>query len=403
MAAVANLQYGWTWFVDPIDARYHWGRPAIQFAFTLFVVIETWLVPVEGYLVDRFGPRPVVIGGSILVALAWVLNARASSLGTLYVGAAIGGIGTGSIYGTCVGNALKWFPKNRGLAAGITAAGFGLGAAFTVNPIKQMIDISGYEHAFVFFGLLQGLIVLVMAGGLRVAPSSLLATAPRRNQSARSFSPGQVLRSPCFWILYVMFVLEASGGLTMAANIASVATDFKIAKTPVVLFGIVQAAAPFAVILNRVCDGLGRPFFGWVSDRFGRENTMAIAFVAGAAALLTLARLGNNPMIFVLLTALYFGVFGEIYSLFPATQGDTFGAQYAAANSGMLYTAKGVGALTVGSAAAIAISHGWHTVFLLAACFNLAAAALGLFVLKPMRVKHFEITRLRLAASAALQ
>jgi OFA family oxalate/formate antiporter-like MFS transporter len=336
------------------------------------------------------------------VALAWVINSRASSLALLYAGAALGGIGTGSIYGTCVGNALKWFPKNRGLAAGITAAGFGLGAAFTVNPIKQMIDASSYEHAFVVFGVLQGLIVLVMACGLRTAPSSLLAAAPRRNQVARSFSPAQVLHSPCFWVLYVMFVLVASGGLTMAANIASAATDFKIAQTPVSLFGIVQAAAAFAVILSRVFDGLGRPFFGWVSDHFGRENTMAAAFVFGAAALLTLARAGNDPMIFVLVTALYFGVFGEIYSLFPATQGDTFGAQYATANSGMLYTAKGVGALTVGSAAAIATSHGWRTVFLLAACFNIAAAALGLFVLKPMRAKHFETARSQLAASAAL-
>src|SRR5579864_7016946 len=170
MAAVANLQYGWTWFVDPINAKYHWGRPAIQVAFTLFVLVETWLVPVEGYLVDRFGPRPVVIGGAVLVAIAWAINSVADSLIVLYVAAAIGGIGTGSVYGTCVGNALKWFPKSRGLAAGITAAGFGAGAAITVTPIKHMIDTSGYEHAFLFFGLLQGVIVLVMAMGLLVAP-----------------------------------------------------------------------------------------------------------------------------------------------------------------------------------------------------------------------------------------
>jgi OFA family oxalate/formate antiporter-like MFS transporter len=398
MAAVANLQYGWTWFVDPINAKYHWGRPAIQWAFTLFVLIETWLVPVEGYLVDRLGPRPVVIVGACLVAIAWAINSIASSLAVLYVAAAIGGIGTGSVYGTCVGNALKWFPSNRGLAAGITAAGFGAGAALTVVPIKHMIDSSGYERAFLFFGLLQGLIVLILAWGLRVAPPALLAASRKSNQAARSFAPMQVLRSPCFWVMYVMFVLVASGGLTMAASIASIARDFKIDKIPVNLLGMVAPAAVFAVTLNRIFDGVGRPFFGWVSDHLGRENTMVIAFMIGAGALFTLSQSGSHPVIFVMVTALYFGVFGEIYSLFPATQGDTFGAQYAAANSGMLYTAKGAGSLLVSYAVALAASSNWYHVFLIGMCFNLVAAALGLFVLKPMRARHFETTRAQVDA-----
>src|ERR1700723_1282087 len=174
MASVANLQYGWTLFVNPIDAKFHWGRAAIQVAFTIFVLIETWLVPVEGYLVDRFGPRPVVIGGGILVGVAWMLNSVADSLSLLYIPAAIGGIGTGSVYGPCVGNALKWFPGRRGLAAGITAAGFGAGAAITIGPISKMINSAGYEHAFLFFGILQGAIVFVMAWGLLVAPQALV-------------------------------------------------------------------------------------------------------------------------------------------------------------------------------------------------------------------------------------
>src|SRR5580658_3629068 len=171
MASVANLQYGWTLFVNPIDTQYHWGKAAIQVAFTIFVLIETWLVPVEGYLVDRFGPRPVVIVGGILVAIAWSINSIADSLTLLYLGAAIGGIGTGAVYGTCVGNALKWFPGRRGMAAGFTAAGFGAGAAITISPIATMISTSGYQHAFLFFGLLQGSIVFVMSWGLKVAPS----------------------------------------------------------------------------------------------------------------------------------------------------------------------------------------------------------------------------------------
>jgi len=389
MACVANLQYGWTLFVNPIDAKYHWGRPAIQVAFTLFVLIETWLIPVEGYLVDRFGPRWVVLTGAILVALAWVINSGASSLPVLYFGAALGGIGTGCVYGTCVGNALKWFPGRRGLAAGVTAAGFGAGAAITIGPIKAMIDSAGYEHAFLVFGLLQGAIVFAVAWLLLVPPAQLLGAKVKANQTAHGYTPGEVLRSPVFYVLYIMFVLIASGGLTMAASMAPIAKDLKIEKIPVELFGAVMPALVFALFLNRIFDGVGRPFFGWLSDQIGREYTMALAFFAGAIALYTLSQSGSNPVTFVLVTALYFGVYGEIFSLFPATQGDTFGSKFAAANAGMLYTAKGAGALLVPVAAGIAKDHGWGAVFSVAMTCNIIAGLMALFVLKPMRARHF--------------
>jgi MFS transporter, OFA family, oxalate/formate antiporter len=389
MASVANLQYGWTLFVNPIDAKYHWGRSAIQVAFTIFVLIETWLVPIEGYLVDKFGPKWVVLGGGILVALAWILNSTASSLTVLYFAAAIGGVGTGCVYGTCVGNALKWFPGRRGLAAGITASGFGAGAALTIVPILKMINSSGYEQAFLFFGLLQGGIVFLMAWMLLAPPAQLVAAKVKPNQTARGYTPAEVLRSPCFYVLYLMFVLIASGGLTMAASVAPIAKDLKIDNVPVDLFGFTMAALAFALSLQRIFDGVGRPFFGWLSDQIGREYTMALAFLIGAAALYTLSQSGSNPVLFVLVTALYFGVYGEIFSLFPATQGDTFGSKYAAANAGMLYTAKGAGALLVPIAAGLSKAHGWSTVFALAMTFNLIAAVLALFVLKPMRARHF--------------
>jgi len=389
MACVANLQYGWTLFVNPIDAKYHWGRSAIQIAFTIFVLIETWLVPVEGYLVDRFGPKWVVLGGGILVAIAWVMNSMASSLAVLYFAAAIGGIGTGSVYGTCVGNALKWFPGRRGLAAGITASGFGAGAALTIVPISHMIDSSGYEQAFLFFGLLQGGIVFLVSWMLLAPPSSVLVAKVKPNQTSRGYTPAEVLKSPVFYLMYLMYVLIAAGGLTMAASMAPIAKDFKIDKIPVDLFGVTMAALAFALSLNRIFDGVGRPFFGWLSDQIGRENTMALAFTIGAIALYTLSQSGTNPVLFVLVTALYFGVYGEIFSLFPATTGDTFGSKFAAANYGMLYTAKGAGALLVPIAAGISKAHGWSAVFAIAMTFNITGAALALFVLKPMRAKHF--------------
>src|SRR2546430_7403016 len=163
MVMIANLQYGWTLFVNPIDQKYHWGRAAIQVAFTIFVLTETWLGPFEGYLIDRFGPRVMVCGSGFLVAIAWMINAYADSLALLPISGAIGGIGAGVIYGASVGNALKWFPDRRGLAAGLTAAGFGAGSALTVVPIANMILSSGYEAAFWWFGIGQGLVVIVVA------------------------------------------------------------------------------------------------------------------------------------------------------------------------------------------------------------------------------------------------
>lgn len=340
-------------------------------------------------MVDRFGPRWVVLIGGVLVAIAWVINSGADSLPVLYFAAALGGIGTGCVYGTCVGNALKWFPGRRGLAAGITAAGFGAGAAITIGPIKTMITASGYEHAFLVFGLLQGAIVMVMAFLLLAPPAQIVGTVLKPNQTAHGYTPTEVLRSPVFYVLYAMFVLVAAGGLTMAASMAPIAKDFKIEKVPVELFGFAMPALVFALSLNRIFDGVGRPFFGWLSDQIGREYTMALAFFIGAGALYMLSQSGTNPVMFVLVTALYFGVYGEIFSLFPATQGDTFGAKFAAANAGMLYTAKGAGALLVPIAAGIAKQNGWGSVFSIAMAFNITAGVLALFVLKPMRAKHF--------------
>src|ERR1700751_305275 len=387
MAMIANLQYGWTLFVDPIDAKYHWGRPAIQLAFTLFVVTETWLVPVEAWFVDKYGPRIVIMFGGVMIAIAWILNSYANTLTLLYAAAIVGGIGAGSVYGTCVGNALKWFPDRRGLAAGATAAGFGAGAALTVVPIASMIATSGYQSAFFAFGIGQGLIVFVLA--FFILPPTV-AMPPRKKQlnlpqTKIDFTPPQVLRSPIFWVMYLVFVMVAAGGLMTAAQIAPIAHDYKIANTPVSLAGFQMAALTFAISLDRIFDGFGRPFFGWVSDTIGREHTMFIALATAALMLLTLSVYGHIPIVFVLATAVYFGVFGEIYSLFPATSGDTFGAKFATTNNGMLYTAKGTASLLVPLASVVAAHYGWHGVFVIAVGLNATAALMALLVIKPMR------------------
>jgi MFS transporter, OFA family, oxalate/formate antiporter len=389
MVMIANLQYGWTLFVNPIDQKYHWGRAAIQVAFTIFVLTETWLVPIEGYLIDKFGPRVMICGSGALVAIAWVINSVADSLFLLYVGAAIGGIGAGVIYGGSVGNALKWFPDRRGLAAGLTAAGFGAGSALTVIPIANMIQSSGYQAAFLWFGLGQGIIVMLVALLLR-APEAGEVPAPATpivQQTRRDYTPAEALKTPVFWVMYVMFVGVGAGGLMAIAQLAPIAKDFKVDTIPVSLVGITLPALTFALTIDRVLNGVCRPFFGWVSDNIGRENTMFIAFFLEGVGIYALLLFAGNPVLFVILSGLVFFAWGEIYSLFPATCTDIYGRKFATTNYGMLYTAKGTAALLVPLANVLTNATGsWHAVFYVAAILNIVAAAMALLVLKPMRL-----------------
>jgi MFS transporter, OFA family, oxalate/formate antiporter len=400
MAMVANLQYGWTIFVNPIDAKFHWGKVAIQYTFTLFVLFETWLVPVEAYLADRYGPRLVVMAGGILIAAAWIIYSRAATLTMLYTGGAIGGIGTGLVYGTCVGNAVKWFQDRRGLAAGLTAAGFGAGAAITVVPLTRSLASQGYEATLFHFALLQGIVVLIAAMVLVKPPkgAALRRPNPRLVQSKLDSVPGQMLRTPIFWVMYVAFILVGSSGLMAAAQLAPIANGFKIAKSSVTLFGFTGPALIFALSLNNLFNGLGRPIFGSLSDYIGREYTMFITFVGGAIAMLALSKYGSNPVLFVILAALIFLSWGDIYSIFPALTSDQFGRKFASTNYGFLYTAKGCAALFVPLGGYVAARTGnWTATLELAAAANVVSALLMVFVVRPLRIREFR----RREASAA--
>jgi OFA family oxalate/formate antiporter-like MFS transporter len=404
MVMIANLQYGWTLFVGPIDDKYQWGRAAIQIAFTIFVLTETWLVPIEGYLIDKFGPRIMISLSGILVAIAWVINSVADSLFLLYVGAAVGGIGAGVIYGGSVGNALKWFPDRRGLAAGLTAAGFGAGSAVTVVPIANMIESSGYEAAFLWFGLGQGLIVMLVGLLLRAPkPGEVMAPAGAAvQQTRRDYGPAEVLRTPVFWVMYAMFVMVASGGLMAVAQLGPIAEDFGVATIPVSLLGLTLPALTFALTIDRVLNGVCRPFFGWVSDHVGRENTMFFAFIVEGVGIYSLLYFAANPVAFVIVSGLVFFAWGEIYSLFPATCTDIYGRKFATTNYGMLYTAKGTAALLVPLANVLTTATGsWHAVFYVASFLNIVAAVMSLALLKPLRLRIIAQQDAVPAASAA--
>ncbi len=389
MILIANLQYGWTLFVNPMHQANGWSIAGIQVAFSIFIATETWLTPIEGWIVDALGPGrgpPVMIAfGAVLVGLAWVIDAHAGSLGMLYVGAALSGIGAGSIYATCVGNAVKWFPDRRGLAVGITAGGFGAGAALTVIPIRLLIDNAGYASAFFWFGLAQGVILLLIAPVMRAPmPGEMPSTAPPKvPQSAISYSPAEVLRTPVFWLLYAMLVLVSASGLMATAQIAPIAKDFGL-SSQAVLFG--ASALSVALVVDNVMNGTARPFFGWVSDHIGREQTMAIAFALGGGAYLLLAYVGHGPWTFVISAGLIFFTWGEIFSLFPSTCTDLFGAKFATTNAMLLYTAKGTSAWLVPLANVLKTSTGgWEAVFLVAAGMNFVVVLAALFVLGPVR------------------
>jgi OFA family oxalate/formate antiporter-like MFS transporter len=389
MVMIANLQYGWTLFVHPMSVAHKWAVADIQIAFSLFVALETWLTPVQGWIVDRIGPkngpRLMVAFGGVMIAIGWIVNSGAGTLAALYIGAALSGIGGGAIYATCVGNAVKWFPDRRGLAVGLTAAGFGAGAALTVVPIRAVIAAHGYAAAFFWFGLVQGAIVFVLAWLMRgpYAGETPATAAPRVIQTTESFTPRAMLVTPVFWILYVMFVLVSASGLMATAQLALIARDFHVANV-VVLAGVTTLT--LALVVDNVANGLARPLFGWISDNIGREYTMAIAFGLGGISYWLLGSLGTAPWAFVIFAGLVFLTWGEIFSLFPSTCTDSFGPKYATTNLSLLYTAKGASAFLVPFANVIVAATGsWRMVFVVTALMNFAVVALALFVLRPLR------------------
>jgi len=408
MIMIANLQYGWTLFVGPIHATHGWDVAAIQLAFSIFVALETWLTPLEGWIVDKLGaqrgPKLMVAFGGVFIALGWIVESKSDTLTMLYIGSILAGIGGGAVYATAVGQAVKWFPDRRGLAVGLTAAGFGAGAALTVVPVREVIASSGYEAAFFWFGLGQGVIVFILAWMLRAPEANEIQfmgqmAPPKVMQSARSYSPGEVLASPVFWVLYVMFILVSASGLMATAQIALIAKDYHVADTAI-LFG--ATALSVALIVDNVANGAARPLFGWVSDHIGREYTMAIAFGLGAVSYWLLGSLGSAPWAFVVFAALIFLTWGEIFSLFPSTCTDSFGPKFATVNLSLLYTAKGASAFLVPVANMIKASTGsWHAVFAVTALMNVVVVAMALFVLKPMRSKVVATDSQKLAHAAA--
>jgi OFA family oxalate/formate antiporter-like MFS transporter len=392
MMAISSPQYVWALFTKPIAAQLGVSLAELQVTFSILIVLQTFLAPVQGFLVEKFGPKRLLSLGAVLTGGSWVLAASADTLPSLYFTyGVLGGIGTGIIYIGVIGLMVKWFPDKRGLATGLVAAGYGMGAVLTTFPISISLAASGYRHTLVIFGLMSGAVGLIAALALKIPPSGS-GTGPENRPahlSARDVAPSSMLRTPIFWLLFLMMTMMSTSGLMVISQMGAFARDFGVAE--VAVLGL--AALPLALTLDRITNGLTRPFFGWVSDRIGRENTMFIAFALEGVAMTAWLLTRDNAVLFVLLSGLVFFGWGEIFSLFPSTLTDTFGSRHATTNYGFLYMAQGVGSILGGPLAALLYQRTgtWTTVFAVVIAMNFATAALALAVLKPARKRYLAV------------
>jgi OFA family oxalate/formate antiporter-like MFS transporter len=395
MMAISSPQYVWTLFTGPLNQKLGTTLAELQWTFSLLIILQTWCSPLQAYLVDRFGPRLLISAGALLTGGGWVLSAFVDNIWALYLTyGIISGFGTGIIYVGIIGLMVRWFPDRRGLATGLAAAGYGFGAIFTSFPIDSMIKSAGYAQTLLVWGIIQGAIGILAAQGLRTPPEGwqpagyMPATASTM-QSKRSFTPAEMLRSPTFWLLFLMMSMMSTSGLMVVSNVGPFAKEYSVADTLV----LGMAALPLSLTLSRLTNGLTRPFFGWVSDHIGRETTMAVAFSLECAAILVLFAFIDRPALFVVLTGLVFFGWGEIFSLFPATLTDTFGPKYAATNYGFLYIAQGVGSILGGPAAAFLkqSTGSWTAVFITVAVLDALTAILAVTALRRLRSRQMQV------------
>jgi MFS transporter, OFA family, oxalate/formate antiporter len=393
MMSISSPQYVWTLFIGPLNAKLGTTLAELQWTISLLIILQTWCSPLQAYLVDKFGPRLLISVGALMSGGGWVLSSYVDNVWALYFTyGVICGFGTGIIYVGLIGLMVRWFPDRRGLATGLAAAGYGFGAIFTNTPIYNMIERSGYAHTLLVWGLIQGIIGILAAQGLRTPPEGWLPAgyspaAASTTQAKRSYTPREMLQSPVFWLMFIMMSMMATSGLMIVFNVAPIAHEYKVAQTLV----LGMAALPLSLNLSRLTNGVTRPFFGWVSDQIGREATMALAFSLECVAILVLFAFIDRPALFVVLTGLVFFGWGEIFSLFPSTLTDTFGSTYAATNYGFLYIAQGVGSILAGPAAAYLrqTTGSWTAVFIVVAFLDALTALLALTALRSMRQRHF--------------
>lgn len=388
MIMIANLQYAWTLFVNPMRTQMHWNLTQVQWGFTLFIAFETWVMPFTGWLIDLIGPRAFISLGGLLCGVGWAGMSRATSLTEIYVLYALAGFGAALVYCGSMGTALKWFPDKRGLAAGSIAAGFGSGAALFVPFIARLVNNGDYRSAFLITGIGQGLVIIFAAQFLRSPGYGEVLPAPRKvvvHKQGGNFNSVEMLRTPHFYMMFFMALMMGIGGLMATAQVAPMAKTLKMSAATLTL----------ALTINPLANGGARLFWGWVSDFVGRENTMVMAFLLQAMALLGVVMVGGrSPAMFVLTLALVYFTWGEVYSLFPSASADYFGSRFASSNYSFIYAAKGAASIVGGGLAATLFEKtgSWDYGFYACAGLALIAACLAVVLRKMPRPLKEEAT-----------
>ncbi|HUN48186.1 MAG TPA: oxalate/formate MFS antiporter [Stellaceae bacterium] len=394
MMSISSPQYTWALFTGALTKEYGVTLAVLQWAFSLLIILQTFLSPLQASLVERFGARALISTGAVMAGASWMLSAYATNVWMLYLTyGVVGGFGTGIVYVGIIGLMVRWFPDRRGFATGLAAAGYGVGAILTTFPISDMLPGYGYAKTWLIWGAIQAVIGFAAALGLRSPPEAyhpvgVVAVRDER-QSRRSYTPSEMLKSPIFYLLFIMMTMMSTGGLMVVSNVGAFAKQYNVGQAMV----LGMAALPLSLSLSRATNGLTRPFFGWVSDHIGRENTMGLAFFLEAIAILVMFAFIDKPAVFVVMTGLVFFGWGEIFSLFPSTLTDTFGAKFASTNYGFLYIAQGVGSILGGPAAAWLqeMTGNWTAVFFLVAILDATTAFLALTALKRMRHAHLQM------------
>jgi OFA family oxalate/formate antiporter-like MFS transporter len=392
MMAISSPQYVWTLMTKPLAAKLGIALPELQVTFSLLIILQTFFSPFQGKLIDRFGPRLLISIGTVLSGMSWVLASMVQSVPMLYVTyGVVGGLGTGIVYVGVVGLMVRWFPDRRGFAAGAVAAGYGMGAIVTTFPIASSLAARGVDATMLTFGIALAVVGLLASQGLRVPPSHEAVAASATQAAVAGLRPSQTLKSPIFWLMFLMMTMMSTSGLMVTSQMATFAADFGVTK--VLVLGM--AALPLALTIDRFTNGLTRPLFGWVSDRLGRENTMCFAFGLEGIAMALWLITRDNAVLFVLLSGVVFFGWGEIFSLFPSTLTDTFGTRHATENYGWLYISQGIGSIFGGPLAALMHQHAgsWVPVFGTAITLDITTAVLAIAVLKPMRSRFLAAQR----------
>lgn len=390
MIVISNFQYGFTLFTPGLKAQFaSVPYSDIALIYTLFILFETWPVPVAGYFIDKFGIRNLMLIGAVLISLGWVGGGMfATSVFHLYISyGVLAGTGAGIIYIATVANAVKWFPDKRGLAAGLTAAGFGGGSALTLIPISGSIASMGWAGAMTAWGIGQGVIAILAALILHHPPKGWLPkdwVQPKAVlQTRKEFSATQMMSQKEFYIMYAMFLMVCTGGLMTTGNMSQIAKSLNVFDAKVMGIAIV----PFVATLAGVTNAFARIMWGGISDRFGREYTMAFAFALEGVLIFLMTQISGSPIAFMILMPFVFLAWGEIYALFSAITGDVFGPKNASGNYGIMYTAKGLAAILAGwGAAAVAAMYAgsFAVPYYISSVFDIIAACLALFVLRPI-------------------